>query len=98
MPAIKFEINEKGRGAFFFEGDGKRLGEMIISISGEVLIVYHTEVEPEMEGKGIARKLLNAMVDHARVHQLKVLPHCPYVLSVFKKNPEKYKDIWYKEK
>jgi predicted GNAT family acetyltransferase len=98
MQSIKFEINEEGQGAFFFEDDGKRLGEMIISISGEVLIVHHTEVLPEMEGKGIAKKLLNAMVDHALVHQLKVLPYCPYVLSVFKKNPEKYEDVLYKEK
>lgn len=58
MPAIKFEINEKGRGAFFFEGDGKRLGEMIISISGEVLIVYHTEVEPGNGRKGNSKEVI----------------------------------------
>ena len=97
MQEIKFEINKRGKGAFFFEEGGKRLGEMIIGISDEILTVYHTEVLPEMEGKGIAKKLLDTMVDHARAHQLKIIPLCPYVLSVFKKNPEKYKDVWYKK-
>jgi len=94
---ITFEINKAGKGAFFFEDGGKRLGEMIISISDKILTVYHTEVLPEMEGKGMATKLLEAMVDHVRAHQLKIIPLCPYVLSVFKKNPEKYKDVWHKE-
>ena len=97
MQEIKFEINNTGRGAFFLEEDGKRFGEMIISISDKVLTVYHTEVLPEMEGKGIAKKLLNVMIDHAHAHQLKIIPLCPYVLSVFTKNPEKYKDVWYKK-
>ena len=97
MQDIKFEINKSGRGTFFFEEGGKRLGEMEISISDEILTVYHTEVLPEMEGKGLATKLLEAMVGHARAHQLKIIPLCPYVSSVFKKNPEKYRDVWYKK-
>ena len=97
MQDIKFEINKTGRGAFFFEKEGKHLGEMIISISDEILTVYHTEVLPEIEGKGIAKKLVEAMVDYVRAHQLKIIPLCPYVSAVFNKNPEKYKDVWYKE-
>jgi len=97
MQEIKFEINKTGRGAFFFEEGGKRMGEMIISISDKILTVYHTEVLPEMEGKGLAPKLVEAMVDHARTHQLKIIPLCPYVSSAFKKNPEKYRDVWYKK-
>jgi uncharacterized protein len=96
MQEIKFEINKAGRGAFFFEEEGKRMGEMIISISDKILTVYHTEVLPEMEGKGIAKKLLNAMADHVRAHHLKMIPLCPYVSSVFTKNPEKYNDVLYK--
>lgn len=97
MQEIKFEITKSGRGAFFLEEAGKRLGEMIISISEGILTVYHTEVLPEMEGKGIAKKLVSEMVDYARAHQLKIIPLCPYTLAVFKKNPEMYKEVWYKE-
>lgn len=98
MQEIRFEINKNGKGAFFFEEGGKRLGEMVISISDKILTVYHTEVLPEMEGKGIAKKLLVAMVEHVRAHQLKIIPLCPNVSSVFKKNPGKYSAVLYKEK
>jgi len=97
MMEVKFEINEEGKGAFFFEENGKRTGEMIISISGEILIVYHTEVLPQLKGTGAAKKLLDAMVEYARLHKLKVIPRCPYTLAMFKKSPEKYKDVWYRK-
>ena len=77
--------------------DNKRLGEMDIGISNNILTAYHTEVVPEMEGKGGAKKLLETMVEYARTNKLKVNPLCPYVLSMFKRNPEVYKDIWDEE-
>ena len=97
MQEIKLEINEQKKGAFILEEEGQRIGEMVISITGDIMIVDHTEVKPEWEGKGMARKLLNAMVDHARTNQLKVLPVCPYTLAVFRKDPQSYQDVWYKK-
>ncbi|HKC37877.1 MAG TPA: GNAT family N-acetyltransferase [Chitinophagaceae bacterium] len=97
MSEVKFEINETGRGAFFFEENGKRTGEMVISITGEILIVYHTEVLPELKGTGAAMKLLETMVEYARHNKLKIIPRCPYTLAMFKKDPEKYEDVWYRK-
>jgi uncharacterized protein len=98
MEEVKFEINEMGKGAFFIPGDDKRIGEMVFSITGDKMIVDHTEVLPAWEGKGMARRLVAAMVEYARGHNLKVIPVCPYTLAVFRKDPEKYKDVWYKPK
>ena len=67
---------------------------MIISISGKELTVYHTEVVPEAEGKGLAKKLLDAMVSYAREHKMKVIPLCPYVHAQFKRHPDEYKDVY----
>ena len=96
MEEIKLNLNEKKRGSFYMEEDGQRTGEMEIGISDNKLIVYHTEVLSE--GKGVAKKLLEAMVDYARKNGLGVVPLCPYVLAQFKKNPDKYADIWMKMK
>ncbi len=74
--------------------DGEQVGEMVIRINGNNLTVYHTEVAPKAEGKGYAKKLLQAMVDHARTHHLKVIPLCPYVHAQFKRHPEEYADVW----
>src|SRR5687768_10784178 len=65
MPDITLQLDEKGSGAFYLSENGKRIGEMAISIKDNHLTVYHTEVIPEMEGKGLAKELLNNMVKYA---------------------------------
>lgn len=97
MQEIKLKLDQKGNGSFYIMGDKERLGEMVISISGKNLTVYHTEVAEKAQGKGLASELLNAMADYARENHLKVIPLCPYVLSQFKKHPDDYADLWNKE-
>ena len=91
---IKLNLNDKDHGGFFLTEGEEQIGEMTISISGERLTVYHTEVAKKAEGKGYAKKLLNAMAEYARSNQLKVIPLCPYVHAQFKRHPEEYADIW----
>ena len=87
MDAVQLIWNEAPKGFFEAEENGKRLGQMEIALSGKRLTVYHTEVSPEAEGKGLAKKMLEAMVAYAREQQLNVIPLCPYVHAQFKKNP-----------
>jgi uncharacterized protein len=97
MEEVKLNLDDKGHGTFYImDGEGQ-IGEMEISISGQNLTVYHTEVATKAEGKGYAKKLLNAMVDHARSNHLKVIPLCPYVHAQFKRHPDEYADVWNKE-
>ncbi|HSB94700.1 MAG TPA: GNAT family N-acetyltransferase [Flavitalea sp.] len=97
MQEIRFKLNEKGHGGFYIMDGNRQLGEMVISIEGHKLTVYHTEVDPELEGKGMAKLLLDAMAEHARKQELKVIPLCPYVHLQFKRHPEQYADIWLKD-
>lgn len=94
MTEVKLELNEKKHGAFNLYEDGNKLGEMVISIANDLLTVYHTEVNPEADGKGYAKLMLDAMTAHARENNLKVVPLCPYVHAQFKKHPDEYTDIW----
>lgn len=96
MEDIKLTLNDKGRGAFTIEEGNEQPGEMVIGIAGENLTVYHTEVSPEAEGKGYAKKLLTAMVAHARTNNLKVIPLCSFVHAQFKRRPDEYADIWHR--
>ena len=66
---------------------------MVISISGNILTVHHTEVLPEAEGKGLSKILLMQMADHAREHGLKVKPLCPFVHMQFKRHTEDFAAI-----
>ena len=97
MEEVKLSLDEKGYGKFYILDGDEHIGEMALSVSGNDLTVYHTEVSPKAEGKGIAKKLLVAMVDHARKHGLKVIPLCPFVHAQFKRHPGEYADVWNKD-
>jgi predicted GNAT family acetyltransferase len=95
MEDIKLKLNDHGDGAFYILQDNNIIGKMLVGIAGKDLSVYHTEVL--IEGQGFAKKLLNAMVNYAREHQMKVIPYCPYVHAQFKRHSEEYANIWKKE-
>lgn len=94
MNEPKLILNEQGRGAFTISENDEQLAEMVVAVSGDNLTVYHTEVVPKADGRGLAKTLLNAMVAYARVHQLKVIALCPYVHAQFKRHPQEFEDIW----
>lgn len=96
MDNVTLELNDKGRGAFTISVDNVQIGEMVIGVAGTDLTVYHTEVDAKAEGKGYAKKLLAAMVEHARTNNLKVTALCPYVHAQFKRHAAEYADIWNK--
>ncbi|WP_291910399.1 GNAT family N-acetyltransferase [Chitinophaga sp. CB10] len=52
----------------------------------------HTEVPPELEGRGIASALAKYVLEYARANNLKVKPLCPYVHAYMKRHPE-YNDL-----
>ena len=98
MDDVKLKLDEKGNGHFYILDGEEEIAEMEISISEDNITVYHTEVIPKAEGKGLAKKLLASMVDHARKNALKVIPLCPYVHAQFNRHPEEYADVWNKGK
>jgi predicted GNAT family acetyltransferase len=93
MSDIKFESLENEPSAFNLYLDGSKIGEMIVEIRGSDMTVFHTEVDPDQEGKGYAGELLKEMTSYARGHRLKVIPMCTYVHTQFKRHPEQYADI-----
>jgi predicted GNAT family acetyltransferase len=57
-------------------------------LSDKVLTITHTFVPPAVEGRGIAAQMTQAVLDHARAQQLKVVPVCSYARSYMKRRPE----------
>lgn len=94
MANPELKLDDKGRGAFIITENGEKIAEMVVAIDEENLFVYHTEVSPQAEGKGLAKLLLETMVQHARKHQIKVVPLCPYVHAQFNRHKELYADLW----
>jgi predicted GNAT family acetyltransferase len=79
--AKRFEISLDGKIAF-----SKYL------LVGEKIIIEHTEVPVELEGKGIASLIVRTALDYARAQKLKVMPLCPFTAGFIHRHPE-YQDM-----
>jgi predicted GNAT family acetyltransferase len=87
---LEIQQEERGTaGAFFIGGQGGRLAELSYTRSdpGTVVLV-HTEVSSALQGRGVARKLLDHAVAWARRTGTKITPVCSYAKSVFDRTPE----------
>jgi uncharacterized protein len=59
---------------------------------GETIFFIHTEVPRELEGQGVASKLVKTALDEARTQHLAVVPFCPFVAGYIRRHPN-YKDL-----
>jgi uncharacterized protein len=55
---------------------------------GNTMMLVHTEVPPQLEGRGIASILVRAAFEHARQNGMDVLPVCSYVRTWVQRHPE----------
>lgn len=84
------------KGYFYIEENSKRLGTMTYTFDKNgIVIVEHTRVDKDFEGRGIGRQLVNAVIEYARKNHYKIIPHCPFTKKVLESSTE-YNDILYK--
>lgn len=93
---IEFKIDEKNRGSFYIEKEGRQIAELDFEVKDNVLNAYHTGVRKELEGQGIAGKLFDELVKYAREKGYTVIPSCSYILVKFRRNPDAFADIWHR--
>ena len=55
---------------------------------GDTMMLVHTEVPAQLEGKGIASALVKAAFKHAADNSMDVLPVCSYVRAWVQRHPE----------
>ena len=48
-------------------------------VAGGVITFVHTEVPPELGGKGVGSKLVQGALDQVRADGMKVIAQCPFV-------------------
>ena len=77
------------KGIFYVETEGEVQAEMIYHMSSpEKMVIEHTEVGDELRGQNVGFKLVNAAVDYARQHHIKITVWCPFARKVFDKRPD----------
>lgn len=75
-----------------FEIDGEDAAVLNYHEGAGHITLVHTEVAPELEGKGYGSALARAALEYARMKGLRVIPHCPFVQTYIERHPE-YADL-----
>lgn len=83
--------NNKALHRYELAVDG-HLAATYYKLDGGVITFIHTEVPPELGGKGIGSKLIKGALDQVRAEGLKVIAECPFVKAYLDKHPE-YADL-----
>ena len=73
----QFEVHADGQMAF-----------LSYRMDGDAIVLEHTRVPPQLEGRGIASSMATAAFDYARSKHLRVVVICPYVQSWLERHPE----------
>lgn len=78
----------KSGGFFYLDRDDQQIAKMSYQWrDAKTIIADHTWVDDSLRGQGVARQLLDALVQFARQQQLRIVPVCSYVELMFRRDP-----------
>jgi predicted GNAT family acetyltransferase len=80
-------IDNTDASRFELRADGW-LAELVYRLRGDRLVLVHTEVPVELEGRGIGGRLVTAAVDRAAREGLTLVPLCPFARDWLERHPE----------
>ena len=87
-PNLQFRFEEGGH-RYTALADGAEVGFADIDpIGKDAVILKHTEVSQQHEGKGYAGALVKHVLEDSRARGRSVIPVCPYAASYIKRHPE----------
>lgn len=84
-------VNNKAQRRFELVVDD-HLAAAYYKMEGDVITFIHTEVPPELGGRGIGSILVQGVLDQVRAAGWKVIAECPFVKAWIGKHTE-YKDL-----
>jgi hypothetical protein len=64
------------------------LAELIYRRNGKRLVLIHTAVPPELEGRGIGGRLVSAAIDRAVRDGSTIVPLCPFARGWLQRHPD----------
>ena len=84
-------VNNRAKHRYELAADG-HIAATYYDVSNGIITFDHTEVPPELGGKGIGSKLVKGALDQVRADGLKVVARCEFVKGYIGKHPE-YADL-----
>jgi|LSQX01.2.fsa_nt_gb predicted GNAT family acetyltransferase len=88
---IKFESNQNR--FYISNNNNETIAEVTFKpVNENTIILYHTFVDISLRGQGIAKILVDKVVDYARLNNLKIKPTCSYALKIMT-HSSSYQDV-----
>lgn len=88
MDRVSEEITDNAaQSRFELRADGS-LAELVYRLNGRRLVLIHTDVPPELEGRGFGGRLVAAAVDRAAREDLTLVPLCPFARAWLERHPD----------
>ena len=84
-------VNNKAHHRYELVVDG-HLAATYYQLADGVITFVHTEVPPELGGKGVGSRLVKGALDQVRADGLKVVAQCPFVKASIDKHSD-YADL-----
>lgn len=82
MIEIKFEKENNKSVAY---DNNIKIGECVFVESGGYWNIIHTEVSHLYQGQGIARKLVEKVIENAKIYDKKLMADCSYAKKILDK-------------
>jgi uncharacterized protein len=53
-----------------------------------LVVLIHSEIDLDLEGTGVGAELVRGALADIRERDLRVVPHCPYIIDYIRDHPE----------
>lgn len=82
MVEINFEKENNKSVAY---DNNTKIGECVFIEDGEYWNIVHTEVSSLYQGQGIARKLVEKVIENAKIYDKKLIADCSYAQRIMER-------------
>ena len=73
--------------------DGRPVGFTQYDVRGGAILLLHTEIDPDQEGKGLGSRLARAVLANAQARGLEIVVRCPFISAYVRRHRADYPDI-----
>jgi hypothetical protein len=89
LPVLRVsDASEEGRYEARLEGEDALAAIVEYRLGSGWIAFLHTEVRPDLEGRGVGGRVAAGVIDAARARGLKVIPRCPFIAAWLRRHPE----------
>jgi hypothetical protein len=96
MDKISINIGLDCKGFFALKKGNKILGQIHFNLMDNELILLKTLIHVKRSLHSIGCRLLQEVVEYARMHELKIITLSKFVQRQFSQNLDLYADVWEK--